>query len=240
MEILFENEEVVVINKPAGMLVHDDGSGDNETVVSWVMKTYPEISEVGEDVAVRTGEVIKKPGIVHRLDKETTGALIIAKTQEVFEHLKEQFQEHTIKKTYHAFVYGNIKEEDGEIDRPIGKSKSDFRMWSAQRGARGTLREAQTSFKVVQRTESGEVTFLELYPKTGRTHQIRVHLKAIHHPVIADTLYAPKGERLLGFERLALHARNIAFHTPQGGDVSVEAPYPVDFKEAIAQIKSLC
>lgn len=238
MEILFENKDVAVINKPAGVLVHDDGSGVGDTVVEWVRKTYPETEGVGEYVVVRTGETIKKPGVVHRLDKETTGTLIIAKNQETFELLKKQFQEHVIKKTYCAFVYGNILEEEGEIDRPIGKSKSNFRMWSAQRGARGTLREAYTRFKVIQRSESKNVTFLELYPKTGRTHQIRVHLKAIHHPVVADSLYAPKGEKILGFERLALHARKIVF-TLDKQEISVEAPYPEDFEKAIAQIETL-
>lgn len=238
MKILFENNEVVVINKPAGVLVHDDGSGADNTIVDWVRSTYPEIKDVGEDAIVRTGDVVKKPGIVHRLDKETTGALIITKTQQAFEEIKKQFQEHVVDKTYQAFVYGNIIEDRGEIDRPIGKSKSNFRMWSAQRGARGTLREAKTTFKVIERSHSKEVTFLELYPKTGRTHQLRVHMKAIHHPIVADSLYAPKGEKLLGFDRLALHARTISF-VLAGERISVEAPYPEDFEKAIAQFKTL-
>lgn len=239
MEILFENENVVAVNKPIGMLIHDDGSGAKDTVVSWVQEAYPDITGVGESVTVRTGEVVEKPGIVHRLDKETSGVLLVAKTQESFLNLKKQFQEHTIQKTYHAFVYGNIKEDEGEIDRPIGKSKNDFRKWSAQRGARGVLREAKTEFKVLERAASGEMTLLEAYPKTGRTHQIRVHLKAIHHPVVADSLYAPKGEKLLGFERVALHARKIAFTDIDGKRIEVEAPYPEDFDRAIAQLKTL-
>ena len=239
MEILFENEKIVVVNKPAGMLIHNDGSGRQETVVNWIKEKYPDIKDVGEDVRIRTGEIVKKPGIVHRLDKDTTGVLIIVKDQETFLHIKGQFKVHSVEKVYHAFVYGNVKESEGEIDRPIGKSRSDFRKYSAQRGARGVLREAQTFFKVLGKTEKGDATFLELKPKTGRTHQIRVHLKAVHHPVVADHLYAPKGEKILGFDRLALHARSISFRLTDGQQVSVEAPYPEDFERALVEIKTL-
>jgi len=238
MEILFEDKNIVAINKPAGMLVHDDGSGDKNTVVDWVLKKYPEIASVGEEVRIRTGEVVKKPGIVHRLDKETSGVLIIAKNQETFRCLKEQFQEHKIQKTYQAFVYGNIKEDQGKIDRPIGKSNKDFRKYSAQRGARGTLREALTLFKVLKRSK--EVSLVEVYPQTGRTHQIRVHFKAIHHPIVADRLYAPKGQKLLGFQRVALHARAIGFRDINDREISIEAPYPADFEQALVELGTLC
>ncbi len=237
MENLFENEEVVVINKPAGMLVHDDGSDEKDTVVSWVRQTYPEVENVGEQVRVRTGELVSKPGVVHRLDRDTTGVLLIAKTQESFENLKKQFQEHTIDKKYHAFVYGILKDDDGVIDRPIGKNKNDFRQYSAQRGARGVLREAQTEFKVLKRDTKNGVTLVELSPVTGRTHQIRVHMKAVHHPVVADGLYAPKGEKILGFARQALHAWSISFKLLSEESVSVEAPYPKDFEEALLLLK---
>lgn len=237
MEILFENKNLIAINKPSGLLVHDDGSG-SESVSSWVQENYPELEGVGEDVSIRTGQIVKKPGIVHRLDRETSGVLLIAKNQESFLSLKEQFQKHEVQKTYHVFVYGNIKEDRGEIDRPIGKSRSDFRKYSAQRGARGKLREAKTIFKTIKRTK--EVSFLEVYPQTGRTHQIRVHLKAIHHGVVADSLYVPKGEKLLGFERLALHARSIKVTDLDGKEVEVEAPYPKDFQEALAELGVSC
>lgn len=237
IEILFENKEVAVINKPAGMLVHDDGSGDTHTVAGWVQSQYPDVRGVGESVRVRTGEMVEKPGIAHRLDRDTTGVLIITKTQESFVSLKEQFQNHTIKKTYHAFVHGIIQETEGEIDKPIGKSRSDFRKFSAQPKARGTLRDAHTAYKVLERFPEADATFLELYPTTGRTHQIRVHLKAIHHPVVADTLYAGKRGQLLGFERTALHARAISFALLNGEQVNVEAPYPDDFEEALRQAR---
>lgn len=237
MEILFENNNLIAINKPAGVLVHDDGS-EEESIVSWVQKEYPELKDVGEDVKIRTGDVVKKPGIVHRLDRETSGVLLIAKNQESFLNLKKQFQEHQVEKTYQVFVYGNVKEDELLVDRPIGKSRSDFRMYSAQRGARGVLREAQTTFKTIKRCK--EVSLLEAYPKTGRTHQIRVHLKAIHHGVVGDKLYSPKGEKMLGFERLALHARSIKVKDLDGLEIAVEAPYPEDFKNALAELETLC
>lgn len=233
MKILYEDRYIVAINKPAGVLVHSDGGSDTETVVKWVRKTYPEVFEkkVGEPFKLRTGEFIDRPGIVHRLDKETSGVLLIAKTQESFLHLKKQFQEHTIQKTYHAFVHGFFKESEGHIDRPIGKSRSDFRKWSAERGARGVLREAITLYKIL--TQDKTAAFVEVYPKTGRTHQIRVHFKAINHPVVCDKLYAPKRPCLLGFERLALHARSITFKTLNNEDKTVMAPYPADFEKAM-------
>lgn len=230
--ILFENENYVVINKPSGTMVHDDGRGDDNTVVSWIVKNYPEIENVGEDMTFKDGTVIKRPGIVHRLDTETSGVLVIAKNQESFLNLKGQFQDRRVEKTYHAFVYGVMKEDSGLINRPIGKSRSDFRKYSAQRGARGVLREAETNWSVISRGDN--FTFLEVYPKTGRTHQIRVHFKAIHHPVVSDRLYAPKGDKILGFDRVALHARSIKFTDLDGKSIEVEAPYPSDFQEAVS------
>ncbi|MCI5108809.1 MAG: RluA family pseudouridine synthase [Candidatus Pacebacteria bacterium] len=235
--ILLEDQNYIVINKPSGMMVHDDGRGDQNTTVSWILKNYPEIAGVGEKMVLKNGEVIERPGIVHRLDTETSGALVIAKNQEAFLSLKKQFQEHRVEKTYHAFVYGNLKEDSGVIDRPIGKSKRDFRKYSAQRGARGKMREAITNWKVL--FGGDKFSLLEVYPKTGRTHQIRVHLKAIHHPVIADKLYAPKGEKMLGFMRLALHARKVSFKGLDGKNIEVLAPYPDDFERALGTCRKM-
>jgi len=124
-----------------------------------------------------------------------------------------------------------MKEEEATIDRPIGKSKSDFRKWSAQRGARGELREAVTDYKVLNKNK--DFSYLEVSPKTGRTHQIRVHLKAINYSVVCDKLYAPKRECALGFGRLALHARSITFSLINGEKVTVEADLPEDFQKAL-------
>ena len=171
-----------------------------------------------------------RPGIVHRLDKETSGVLVLVKNQKAFEFLKKQFQEQRIKKVYHAFVYGRVKQDDGVIDRPIARSKNNPVIWSATRGKKGQERDAVTEYRVLTQTE--QATLLELRPHTGRTHQLRVHLKAINYPVVCDRLYAPQKACLFGFKRLALHARSISFDLPSGKRITVEAPYPADFAEA--------
>ncbi len=247
MELLFENKNYVIINKPAGLVVHYDGKTAEPNVTDWVLKKYPRTADVGEPINLSNGEVIKRPGIVHRIDRDTSGAMVIALNQPAFLHLKAHFQEREVEKTYHAFVYGVVKKDADVIDRPIGRSRKDFRMWSAQRFARGELREAITDYRVLARgqvpgdgraSEEG-VTFLEAKPHTGRTHQIRVHLKAINHPVVCDKLYAPKRPPMLGFTRLALHARAIKFKDALGAEISATAPYPKDFANAIEAIKTL-
>lgn len=249
--ILYKDDNYVIINKPAGLVVHPDGKTNEPTLVDWIIKNFPETKDVGEPLVIKNAKikienegtenpesVILRPGIVHRIDRETTGVLVIVRTAGAHAHLKQQFQARTVKKTYHAFVFGEMKEEEGVIDRPIGKSRKDFRMWSAQRGAKGTMREAVTEYKVVQRNK--DFSFVEAYPKTGRTHQIRVHFKAINHPVVCDKLYAPKRGCALGFGRVALHAYSIAFTDLSGKTVAVQAPYPDDFKRALEKFKESC
>lgn len=245
--ILYEDKNVVVINKPAGLVVHSDGRTTEPTLVDWIIEKYPKMKEVGEPLIINkekpNQQIVYRPGIVHRLDRETSGVLVIAKTQASFDNLKLQFQDRQTEKTYNAFVYGEMKEDDGVIDRPIARSRKDFRLWSAQRGARGEAREAITQYKVLHRTDVGNMnhgfTYIEVKPKTGRTHQIRVHMKAINHPLVCDSLYAPKQKPGLGFKRLALHARSITFRSLTGKDITVEAPFPADFEQAIAKIKAL-
>jgi 23S rRNA pseudouridine1911/1915/1917 synthase len=244
IEILYEDKNIVAINKPAGLVVHADGRTQEPTLVDWILEKYPDIKEVGEPLVINkekaNQQVVYRPGIVHRLDRDTSGVLVIAKTQESFEYLKSQFQFRETEKIYNAFVYGEMKEDDGVIDRPIARSKKDFRLWSAQRGARGEAREAVTHYKVLKRTDVGNInkgfTYIEVSPKTGRTHQIRVHMKAINHPVVADVLYAPKQKPALGFKRLALHARSITFTNLDNKPITVEAPFPEDFIEAQKEI----
>lgn len=237
IEILYEDENVLVINKPAGLVVHGDGKTKEDTLVDWILEKYPEIKEVGEPGRDSKGGIIFRPGIVHRLDRETSGVMLIAKNQKSFDFLKKQFQNHEIKKTYHAFVAGEIKDRQGTIDRPIGRSSKDFRMWSAQRGARGEMREAITDYKVLIATK--DYSFVEVSPKTGRTHQIRVHFKAISHPLIGDSLYNPKHKNILGFERLALHSYEISFKGLEGDSHVINAPYPDDFNKAYSLLQKL-
>lgn len=231
IEILYADENIVVINKPAGLVAHSDGKREELTLTDWIEKKYPESKGVGEPLTLSNGDEIARSGIVHRIDRETSGVMLIAKNQATFLYLKKQFQDRQVGKIYHAFVYGEMKDDEGVIDRPIGRSKKDFRQWSAQRGARGTMREAITHYKVIAR--NGGFSFVEVMPKTGRTHQIRVHFKAVNYPIVADSLYAPKKEKALGFERLALHAYSIEFKLPDGKKIKVVAPYPEDFENAI-------
>lgn len=230
-EILYEDEHVLVINKPAGMQVHADEDTQDETVSGWFVARCPGAADVGESFVSRTGKEMHKPGIVHRLDRETSGVLLLVKDQGTFLYIKEQFKERHARKTYHAFVYGEVKDDHGTIDRPIGRSASDFRLRSAQRGARGTLREAVTEYTVIERAP--EYSYLELHPKTGRTHQLRAHLKAINHPIVCDRLYAPKQTCILGFSRLALHASALELDIAEGKHMRFEAPLPEDFKGAL-------
>lgn len=233
-EILYEDPHILAVNKPAGLVVHGDGKTQEPTLTEWILNYYPALSGVGEPFVFKDGRVIDRPGIVHRLDRETSGVLLVAKDQETFLWLKQGFQNREIAKTYHAFVYGTFKEKRDIINRPIGKSRSDFRRWSAQPGARGELREAITEYRVLG--SDTEYSYVEVHPKTGRTHQIRVHFKAIHHPVVCDRLYAPKHARALGFDRLALHASELVLTLPHGESLKIEAPLPEDFKVAKASL----
>ena len=242
VEILYEDDEVLAVNKPAGLVVHSDGRTKEPTLADWILERNPSIRGVGETIPLTKGGVIEKWGIVHRIDRDTSGVLLIAKTQESFLNLKSQFQARTIKKSYRTIAQGIFKEMSGTIDKPIGRSTSDFRRWSAEYGARGELREAVTDYKVLGtgEIEGTKLSYLEINPHTGRTHQIRVHLKAVGHPILCDKLYAPKGPVLLGFGRIALHAFSIAFEGVDGRDHIVEAPLPEDFKTGLAEMGLPC
>ncbi|MDB5239081.1 MAG: hypothetical protein JWO00_416 [Candidatus Parcubacteria bacterium] len=253
IDVLYEDADCVVVNKPAGIIVHPDGRNIEPAITDWVIQKYPEAVNVGEVGKSPAGEDIIRPGIVHRLDRETSGALVIAKTAEGHAALKKQFQDRTVSKKYLAFVWGEFAEEFGTITRPIGRSAKDFPKWSAQRGARGDMRDAETYWTRLwtgkadvvsdaegakERQETGlqKFSLILAEPKTGRTHQIRVHFLAIHHPVVSDGLYAEKKPKALGFERTALHARSIEFMATNGKKVKVLAPLPEDFTRALKLI----
>lgn len=249
--ILYEDSEVIAVNKPAGLVVHPDGRTKEPTLADWLLEKYPSIRGVGETIPLTKGGVIEKWGIVHRIDRDTSGVLLIAKTQASFQNLKEQFQARTIKKHYKAITYGFFKEPHGVIEKPIGRSTSDFRKWSAEHGARGELREATTEYRVLGQGETtflGEkkkpemikFSYLDVFPRTGRTHQIRVHLKAVGHPIACDKLYAPNMPCVLGFKRIALHASSVAFSDLNGKEKKVEAPLPDDFCVGVAELGLIC
>ncbi len=239
VEIIKEEKDFLILNKPSGLSVHPDGKIQEYTLAHWITDNFPQLKEVGEPWVTPEGERIERPGIVHRLDKETSGILVVAKTSEMFFHLKKQFQNRQVKKTYKAFVYGTFKDDFFQIDKPIGRSPKDFRRFSAQPGARGKKRNAQTSVRVIEQIGKGAdgFAFVNLYPKTGRTHQLRVHLKAIHHPIVCDRLYAPKRECVFGFKRLALHAFSLKFTDLAGKEVYFESQLPYDFQNALKNFR---
>lgn len=216
-EILFEDDVLVVINKPAGIIVHPDGKHDYPALTSWLEKKYKEFY------------------LVHRIDRETSGVLVVAKTAEAFEFLKAQFKNREIKKTYRAFVYGPLKDERGVIDKPIGSGRGGVGPRSASL-PHGTTRDALTTYRVI--ANGAGCAYVEVFPKTGRTHQIRVHFSSIQHPVVCDTLYSPSRPKLLGFERLALHALSLAFTHPSGKAMTFEAPLPPDFVAAESRLRA--
>lgn len=217
-DILYQDDVLIVVNKPSGMIVYPDGKHDYPSLSSWLERKYK--STRGE------------PGffLAHRLDRETSGVMVVVRTEAALEHLKAQFGSREVQKTYRAFIYGNLKEERGVIDKPIGSARGGAGPRSA-RTPYGRLREAQTAFKTLSHTLAA--SYVELFPKTGRTHQIRVHLAAIQHPVVCDPLYAPSRPSILGFNRLALHALALSItHPVSEKPMRFEAPLPPDFLNA--------
>jgi 23S rRNA pseudouridine1911/1915/1917 synthase len=209
--ILFEDADLVVVDKPAGMIVHPDGKHDYPALDAWLREKYGEIF------------------LVHRIDRETSGVLAVARNEKTYEHIKQQFKDRSVRKTYRAFVHGNFKDERGIIDRAIGSARGGLGPRSA-RDPYGTTRDAVTMYKRLQNGDG--VAYIEVFPKTGRTHQIRVHMAGIGHPIVADRLYGPGRPSTLGFDRLALHALSLSLTHPKGGDMTFSAPLPADFVAA--------
>ena len=210
LPILYEDADVVAVAKPAGLITHSDGRTKEATAEDWFKEKYPEA----------------EGGYVHRLDRDTSGVLVFAKNAAAYEFLRKAFHDRDVHKTYLALTYSAPKEKKGIIDFDIGRSRQDFRLRSAQPKAKGTLRDALTRYEVMGETEG--YALLKMNPETGRTHQIRVHLKAIHHPIIGDTLYAPNHELALGINRLGLHAYSLDLPLPSGTRITITAPVPND------------
>ena len=219
LSILYEDADVVAVNKPAGLITHSDGRTKEESAEDWFKEKYKEIK-------------LERP-YAHRLDRDTSGVLVFAKNEKAYDFLRKAFHDREVKKTYLAFVYGGPKEKKGIIDFDIGRSRKDFRLRSAQPKAKGCLRESLTRYEVIR--EYGEYALLKVQPETGRTHQIRVHLKAINHPIIGDKLYSPKRPLALGITRLGLHASEIDLPLPSGSRAIITAPIPNDLAPAFAQ-----
>jgi 23S rRNA pseudouridine1911/1915/1917 synthase len=235
VSIVYEDKNLLVINKPAGLIVHPKNTADNQpSVVNWVMERYPELAEVGEPF-IASGAPSRRAGIVHRLDKETSGLLLIAKTDDAFYFLKKQFQEHTIKKSYQALVYGRPATPSGTIDFPLGRIGLK-RTTKIEGKKLIDSKDSVTEYKTLQNL--GKYTLLDVMPKTGRTHQIRVHLKSINCPITGDTVYAPKGwQPPKGLTRLFLHAYKLSFTTPDGKSLTLECDLPEDLQNVISMLQ---
>ncbi len=235
-KIIHEDDQVIIIDKPSGLSVHADGRHERPTLVDWLLEKYPDLQGVGEPQTLADGTVIDRPGIVHRIDRETSGVMVVARTLETYKFLKRQFHDREVLKVYRAFVYGPIKDERGIIDKPIGSSHGGTGPRSALHG-RGEMREAITAYRVM--VCGKDSSYVEVFPKTGRTHQIRVHFSAVQHPIVCDKLYAPRRPSILGFDRLALHALSLTFtHPTSGKRVTFMAPLPPDFVVAEKELRN--
>jgi len=231
ISILYEDKNLLAVNKPSGLVVHADGRTKEETLTDWVKEKYPKIEKVGEALKIGTGETINRWGIIHRIDRETSGVVLIAKNQETYDFLKKQFLKREIEKFYHAIVYGDVRYDEGIINLPIGRHKSDFRKRATGKDVRGETREAITHYKTLARKE--KISLIEANPQTGRTHQLRVHFADMGHGIIGDKMYGVVKKTPLEIKRLALHAYGIEFELPEGKLIKVVAPYPADFQKAV-------
>ena len=226
LKIIYEDKNFLAVDKPAGMLTHStpqSRDGGEPSLSDLIVEKHPQIKEVGEDFEFRAG-------IVHRLDKDTSGIILIPKTQKYFEYLKKLFQEHKVQKTYFALVHGAPENKSGVINLPIG-----IRSGSIRRTTKGGKmpKEAETHYRLVKtKTKNGKIySVLEIIPKTGRTHQIRVHLKALSLPICGDEIYGLKrGDE---FKRLMLHAEGIEFVSGLKKKIKIKSVLPKEFSPFI-------
>ena len=232
LDILYEDEHLVVVNKPAGMVVYPAAGHSQGTLMNALAYHCPRLAAMGGPL---------RPGVVHRLDKDTSGVMVVALTDRAYYDLAEQFKQRTIRRRYIALVFGDLREDTGEIASKIGRSESDRKKMST-RVKRG--KEAVTRWKVIQRF--GKVTLIEVKLGTGRTHQIRVHFSSIGHPVLGDRTYGNKvasdlisGKRIL-FPRQMLHAELLGFRHPATGEyLEFSSPPPEDMSQKIQELKNL-
>ncbi len=227
LDIIFENENLIAINKQAGLLVHETETSQEHTLVDSLLEYFPKIKDVGDDK--------KRPGIVHRLDKAASGIMVIAKNQITFNHLKKQFQERQTKKQYVALVEGEMSKDHDTITLPISRSKVHGRMAAKPESQGG--KEAITHYTV--KTQYPHHALLDIEIETGRTHQIRAHMFAIGHPIVGDNLYRQKGIKIMDIGRIFLHAKKLTIEIPSGEIKTFEAPLSKELEEVLKSIPKL-
>ncbi len=222
LRILVSDDSIVVLDKPSGMTVHPGAGRREGTLAAALLHSFPEIAGVGP---------VDRPGIVHRLDRETSGVMVAAKTREAFESLSKQFRDRDVRKVYLGLVWGRMPAAEGRFTWPIGRH--------VRHGHKISVRtrhpkKADTHYEILR--EYGETTFLEIRPVTGRTHQIRVHFAAAGHPIVGDTRYGKKGARK--FPRLFLHAHVLSFIHPRTGKrVEYASPLPSDLEDILRTLE---
>ena len=222
LDILYQDSDVVVVNKPCGMVVHPAAGNEDGTLVNALLYHIGDLSGVG-------GEL--RPGIVHRLDKDTSGLILIAKNDRAHTALSEQFKERTMEKHYRAAAFGSFKEDCGLIDAPIARHPSDRKRMAVIPEGRAS----KTEWRVLKHLNGA--TYLDVHLLTGRTHQIRVHMQHIGHPLLGDSIYAPKLRTAVRIPRLMLHAYSLAFTHPATGErMSFCAPLPAEFEETLKKL----
>jgi len=227
--ILYEDNDLVVINKPAGVLVHPTSLNETNTVADWFIKRYPKAASVGEDES--------RPGIVHRLDKDTSGVMVLAKNSTSYQKIKQQFKKHRIKKEYLALVFNVPKAKEGRITRPLVRSRRN----PSRRTVSSQDHDGKPAITQWQLEKSWQQKYalLKTFPLTGRTHQIRVHLHHLGHPIIGDPLYTFKRLKPpAGTTRQLLHAAQLSLTLPSGKHKTFSAPLPDDFQQILDQLNS--
>lgn len=219
---LFENTHFIVIDKPSGLVVHPFDHSTEETLLDFLQTHAPETFLINNNKTLLDGRTINLGGLVHKLDRDTRGVLVVAKTQDAFNELTHAFASHAITKTYHALVEGIVQEDTLTIDAPLGRNKKDYKQTAFPKNPRGELRHALTSLRVLHRNTT--TTLVELTPKTGRTHQLRAHMTYIGHPIVGDVAYGSA----TASSRIMLHAHTLTF-TLFGVPYTFEAPSPFTF-----------
>lgn len=225
LDILYEDSDVLVINKPKGMVVHPAAGHYTNTVVNAVMyHCQGNLSGING---------VMRPGIVHRIDRDTTGAIVICKNDQAHQSLAQQLKEHSITRSYRAIVWNNLKEDEGTIDRPIGRHPVDRKKMAVNEKNGKT---AVTHYRVLERF--GRFTYIECRLETGRTHQIRVHMASIGHPLLGDEVYGPSGKQPFRLQGQCLHAMTLGFLHPSTGEyVEFEAPLPEYFTQLLKNFR---